>query len=257
LEVYDFEEFFRRTKGGRPNQMNTAPYEGAPFGCACGESHVFSENLVPVLRELGGMRLVLGCPRGGYVTCVKVRGLVQFRGFRSLFGGVSADSNDNSDSDEGDIDEDAGGAGQGLPHPPDDHKHFDEISRLVGRAFQLDPEMNRIATILDQNQVASRRIVAEFPKDAEGDFVNESFRLALRGLAGRIGTLGAVCFRAEGDGWNPCGLTGDFELAHGWLSGELGDAVLNGISAEYEISSDDVDLVYWRFVVGTLESRSE
>jgi len=79
-------DFMARTAGGRPNQMNTTPYDGHPFHCACGAIHYFETGSTEVLRELGGMRLVLGCPHGNAVTCVKVRGILRFAGFQSLFG---------------------------------------------------------------------------------------------------------------------------------------------------------------------------
>src|SRR3990172_367500 len=70
----------------RPNQMNMTPYEGHPFECACGASHRYAFTSVPVLRELTKMRLVLCCPETKALTCVRVKGIVRFRGFESLFG---------------------------------------------------------------------------------------------------------------------------------------------------------------------------
>jgi hypothetical protein len=79
-------EFMARTAGGRPNAMNTTPYDGHAFSCACGETHHFDTSGTEVLRELAGMRLVVGCPRGDAVTCIKVQGTLRFAGFQSLFG---------------------------------------------------------------------------------------------------------------------------------------------------------------------------
>ncbi|MGH7146940.1 MAG: hypothetical protein ACREIJ_03460 [Nitrospiraceae bacterium] len=91
MDVYPFQEFFLRTVGGRPNQMNMAPYEGALFECACSETHHYSSLTVQVLRELPRARLVFACPNGKHVTCVKLKGIFRFKGFESLFGGVDTD----------------------------------------------------------------------------------------------------------------------------------------------------------------------
>jgi len=66
--------------------MDTTIYDGHPFACACGEPHIFYTDKLEVLRELAGMRLVVVCPNGEAITCVKVTGLFKFRGFKSLFG---------------------------------------------------------------------------------------------------------------------------------------------------------------------------
>lgn len=84
MEIVDLTEFFVRTVGGRPNQMDMSAYAEAEFECGCGETHAWTPE-IPVLRELRGMRLVLGCPDSGVVNCVKVRGWTRFRGFRTLF----------------------------------------------------------------------------------------------------------------------------------------------------------------------------
>ncbi len=88
MQIYEFSEFFSRTTGGGPNQMNMAPYEGHPFECACGETHKFYEDTVSVIRELPKMRLVFVCPEDEHVTCVKVKGILRFKGFEALFGAI-------------------------------------------------------------------------------------------------------------------------------------------------------------------------
>jgi hypothetical protein len=86
VEIIPNDDFMRRTLGGRPNQMDMSAYEGHPYICACGEWHTFYTDQVPVLRELPRMRLVFACPNGHAITCVRVSGIVRFKGFESLFG---------------------------------------------------------------------------------------------------------------------------------------------------------------------------
>lgn len=85
MEVVTPGDFFARTMGGRPCQMDVTIYAGCCFECACGDSHTFDPSTVRVMRELPGMRLVLGCSTGDAVTCVKIRGLFRYR-LESLFG---------------------------------------------------------------------------------------------------------------------------------------------------------------------------
>jgi hypothetical protein len=81
------ERFIAQTMGGRPTRMNTTIYDGHPFDCACGETHTFTTAGVPILRELPGMKLVMACPNGDALTCVKVTGgPFKFKGFKSLLG---------------------------------------------------------------------------------------------------------------------------------------------------------------------------
>jgi hypothetical protein len=80
-------EFFAATAGGRAARVDLLRLHGRPFRCACGQAHLYRFRQVPVLRELPGRRLVLACPRGlPFVTCVRLRGRLRFRGFESLFG---------------------------------------------------------------------------------------------------------------------------------------------------------------------------
>lgn len=84
--ILSFEEFLSKTSGGWPCRMNTSAYHGHTFMCACGKTHVFGPD-VEVMRELSDMRLVFLCPNDeNSITCVKVKGLLKFREFRSLFG---------------------------------------------------------------------------------------------------------------------------------------------------------------------------
>ena len=90
----------------------------------------------------------------------------------------------------------------------------------------------------------------------DGDFVNEELGLAVKGLAGRIGGLGTLCFRVSGEAWRPCGMTGQYALAYQWLCGQVGDALLEPLPSERELQLDDVDLVFQRFLVRQLELGS-
>ena len=80
-------DFFAETWGGRPNNINPSVYNGYSFECACGKTHIFNSLSVHILRKLPKKRLVLTCPENdGYATCIKLRGLLWFKGFESLFG---------------------------------------------------------------------------------------------------------------------------------------------------------------------------
>lgn len=91
LQEVPFDEFvYKRTAGGRPCRLNLGPYVGHPFRCGCGAEHPFDPagdypTETPVHRELTGMRLVVGCPTGAVVNCVRLTGLFRFKGFESLF----------------------------------------------------------------------------------------------------------------------------------------------------------------------------
>ena len=94
MQVVPFEEFMARTFGGRPSRMNVRPYIGHRFACACGDSHAFDPTSTEVLRELRKMRLVLACPHSDALTCVKVKGILRFKGFESLFGAKAEEESD-------------------------------------------------------------------------------------------------------------------------------------------------------------------
>ena len=87
MKLLSSTDFFAETMGGRPNNMDMSAYEGHPFLCACGKTHVFYSGQVHVLRELPKMRLVFECPdQPIFVTCIKIKGIFGFKGFESLFG---------------------------------------------------------------------------------------------------------------------------------------------------------------------------
>jgi hypothetical protein len=86
LTVVPFADFEKRTEGSWPTRMDTRPYEGHAFTCACGAVHPFVKKATLPLRELSGMRLVVICPTLQFATCVKVTGALRFTGFESLFG---------------------------------------------------------------------------------------------------------------------------------------------------------------------------
>ena len=87
MKLVSSTDFFSETMGGRPNEMDMSAYQGHPFLCSCGKTHIFVSGRVHVLRELPKMRLVFECPdQPIFVTCVKVKGLFSFKGFESLFG---------------------------------------------------------------------------------------------------------------------------------------------------------------------------
>lgn len=85
VEVMSFEEFFQNTLGGRPNQAQMHIYEGKPYHCGCGESHLFYESDISVIRQLpGGLRFVFLNENCGFVTCIKIKGLFSYK-IESLF----------------------------------------------------------------------------------------------------------------------------------------------------------------------------
>jgi hypothetical protein len=131
------------------------------------------------------------------------------------------------------------------------------ISRTIERARELDPDMSKIPEILEADSHPMRRITHDFPQDEEGDFVNEALGLAVKGFPGRMGSVGALCYRVSGGTWSLCGLTGQLELAYRWLIGEFGDAKLAPVPSGREIHPDDIDLLHWRFLIRELESRSD
>lgn len=87
MKLLSSTDFFAATIGGRPNKMEMINYQGYPFLCACGKTHLFQYGQVHVLRELPKMKLVFECPdQPVFVTCVKLKGFFRFKGFESLFG---------------------------------------------------------------------------------------------------------------------------------------------------------------------------
>ena len=85
MEIFSINDFFSQTMGGRPNQMDVSIYRDINLQCACGKEHPFSGESSDVIRELTGRRLVIECPEGGAMTCIKVKGLFKYK-LQSLFG---------------------------------------------------------------------------------------------------------------------------------------------------------------------------
>ena len=83
MEIYPFVEFQYKTFGGQPNQADWTPYFGKSYECACGTTHTFDES-TEVLRELSGMRFVIRCDAGWFVTLITI---TVFANVKSLFGG--------------------------------------------------------------------------------------------------------------------------------------------------------------------------
>ena len=83
LEKIPIEDFMQRTRGGWPVQMDLHIYEGVHYECVCGRNHAFDGSTV--LRELGGMKLVVECPNDQGVTCIRIKGFIKYS-FVSLFG---------------------------------------------------------------------------------------------------------------------------------------------------------------------------
>ena len=57
-------------------------FEGIPYKCGCGETHIFSQSQTRVYCELGGRDYVFLC-LNEYVTLVKVKGFSSHK-FKSL-----------------------------------------------------------------------------------------------------------------------------------------------------------------------------
>jgi len=86
-------EFVARISRGWDPRMNTAIYDGLDFQCACGDSHSFDTATTSPLLELPGMRLVIKCPTSHSLTCIKIRGFLQYR-IESLFGALMPNPED-------------------------------------------------------------------------------------------------------------------------------------------------------------------
>ena len=57
--------------------MELSAYDGRFFRCVCGDAHpMFQES---ALRELPGMRLVMACPNGVGVNCVRIGGWIRIK----------------------------------------------------------------------------------------------------------------------------------------------------------------------------------
>ena len=88
VETVHVDEFFQRTTGGRPCQLELHIYEGCEFECGCGETHIYSRHSTEVAREIPMLKLVLqqnGCK---YITLIKIKGIFKYR-FESLFSAIN------------------------------------------------------------------------------------------------------------------------------------------------------------------------
>ncbi len=82
VEVVSMDEFNQKTLGGVPLRRKMYVYEGIPYECGCGETHLFSPSQTRVFCELGGRDYVFLC-LNEYVTLVKVKGFSSLK-FKSL-----------------------------------------------------------------------------------------------------------------------------------------------------------------------------
>jgi len=49
MKLLSSTDFFAETMGGRPSKMDMSTYEGHPFQCACGKTHIYYSDQVDVL----------------------------------------------------------------------------------------------------------------------------------------------------------------------------------------------------------------
>ena len=82
VEVVSMDEFNQKTLGGVPLRRKMYVYEGIPYECGCGETHLFSSSQTRVFCELSGRDYVFLC-LNEYVTLVKVKGFSSHK-FKSL-----------------------------------------------------------------------------------------------------------------------------------------------------------------------------
>jgi len=82
VDVVSMNEFEQKTGGGVPLRRKMTIFEGIPYECGCGETHIFSPSQTRVYCELGGRDYVFLC-LNEYVTLVKVKGFSSHK-FKSL-----------------------------------------------------------------------------------------------------------------------------------------------------------------------------
>ncbi len=82
VEVVSMDEFNQKTLGGVPLRRKMHVFEGIPYECGCGETHLFSSSQTRVFCELSGRDYVFLC-LNEYVTLVKVKGFSSHK-FKSL-----------------------------------------------------------------------------------------------------------------------------------------------------------------------------
>ena len=89
VEKVDVQEFFKRTMGGRPCQLDLSIYIGCTYECGCGKTHTFSPSSTEVARELPMLKLVLQQNDCKYITAIKIKGFFKYK-FETLFSAVNA-----------------------------------------------------------------------------------------------------------------------------------------------------------------------
>jgi hypothetical protein len=77
MRIVSGDEFVALTANGRENRMDLSAYGGRSYKCVCGYAHAMYQE--SALRELPGMRLVMACPDGAGVNCVRIRGWIRIR----------------------------------------------------------------------------------------------------------------------------------------------------------------------------------
>lgn len=82
VDVVSKDEFDRKTLGGVPLKLKMHVYDGIPYECGCGETHLFSPSQTRVVCEIGTRDFVFLC-LNEYVTLVKVKGFTSHK-FKSL-----------------------------------------------------------------------------------------------------------------------------------------------------------------------------
>ena len=82
VEVVSKDEFFQKIVGGVPLRKKMGIFDGIPYECGCGKTHIFSQSQTRVYCELGGRDYVFWC-LNEYVTLVKVKGFFSHK-FKSL-----------------------------------------------------------------------------------------------------------------------------------------------------------------------------
>jgi hypothetical protein len=82
VEVVSKDELFQKIVGGVPLKKKMDIFDGIPYECGCGETHIFSQSQTRVYCELGGRDYVFWC-LNEYFTLVKVKGFSSHK-FKSL-----------------------------------------------------------------------------------------------------------------------------------------------------------------------------
>lgn len=86
MQIMDFDEFFMATwQNGWPPRMNMKIYDGKEYECVCGKTHEFHHSRA--VREMKRMHVVVECPAGAGLVCVKIKGFF-FTKLASQFGAL-------------------------------------------------------------------------------------------------------------------------------------------------------------------------